>query len=94
MSLCRVLYRSKQNSQTLNDCIVQSLRYFVSKLQNFTKFILLFPKVLMTAAIQIASHDAKFSHFTFHDSNYWSFTAHENTLLLPSNQARELGETL
>jgi hypothetical protein len=37
-----------QNSQTSNVCILQSrLRYFVTKLHNFTKFMMLFPTVPM-----------------------------------------------
>ena len=36
-----------QNSQTSHDCIFHILRYFSSKLHNFTKFMMLFPAALM-----------------------------------------------
>ncbi len=36
-----------QNSQTSHDCIFNILQYFATKLHNFTKFMMLFPAVLM-----------------------------------------------
>ncbi len=43
----RVIYKNIQNSQTSHDCIFLILRYFATKLHNFTKFMMLFPAVLM-----------------------------------------------
>ncbi len=42
-----IYYKSIQKSQTSHDCIFHILRYFSTKLHNFTKFMMLFPAVLM-----------------------------------------------
>ena len=47
VTLFRAQYKSIQNSQTSHDCIFHILRYFSTKLHNFTKFMMLFPAVLM-----------------------------------------------
>ena len=47
LPLFRAYYKSTQNSQTSHDCICHILRYFSTKLHNFTKFRMLFPAVLM-----------------------------------------------
>ena len=47
VTLFRAYYKSIQNSQTSHDCIFHILRYFSTKLHNFTKLMMLFPAVLM-----------------------------------------------
>ena len=47
---CIPLYyarKSIQNSQTSHDCIFHILRYFSTKIHHFTKFMMLFPSVLI-----------------------------------------------
>ena len=47
VTLFRASYKSIQKSQTSHDCIFHILRYLATKLHNFTKFMMLFPAVLM-----------------------------------------------
>ncbi len=47
VKLFRASYKSIQKSQTSHDCILHILRYLATKLHNFTKFVMLFPAVLM-----------------------------------------------
>ena len=47
VTLFPCVIKSIQNSQNLHDCIFHTLRYFSTKLHNFTKLMMLFPAVLI-----------------------------------------------